>query len=128
MHNITLSLAIQGKGFFRERFQHSKSGLVCTPHRNHCALLRSRRLFLFTLVLVRILLREHLGAISGLWSLLGEGGGLLRIPGPDRVTCLLPEGAGNGGAGTMSVAWENPARGGVGPGSLSKLSGARVPQ
>lgn len=71
MHNITLSLAIQGKGFFRERFQHSKSGLVCTPHRNHCALLRSSRLFLFTLVLVRILLREHLGAISGLWSLLG---------------------------------------------------------
>lgn len=45
-YNITLSLAIQGKGFFGEWFQHSKSGLVCIL--NHCTLLRSSSLFPFT--------------------------------------------------------------------------------
>lgn len=98
-YNITLSLAIQRKGFFGEWFPHGNSSLVCILHRNHCTFICwDPADFLFTLVLVLILLFEHHDAIWGLRSLLREGVGLLRA-GPGHGGLPVPR-ARDGGAQT----------------------------
>lgn len=100
-YTVTLSLAIQGNGFFGEWFQHSKSGLVCIL--NHCTLLGSRNCF-FSLFLVLILPCEHLNCIWGLWSLLREVLGFLRAGSQQRDLPTAPR-AGEGGVGMTAYGW-----------------------